>query len=62
MPDQVPVTLHDHAFESLAATLKNEEEVQLAIRNAMYIRDRLTILEINHILNLSGELPCQPPL
>jgi len=40
----------------------NEEEVQLAIRNAMYIRDRLTILELNHILNLSGELPCQPPL
>ena len=40
----------------------NEEEVNLAIHNAMYIRDRLTILELNHILNLSGELPCQTPL
>ena len=40
----------------------NEEEVHLAIQNAMYIRDRLTILELNHILNLSGELPCQPSL
>ena len=35
----------------------DEEEVHLAIQNAMYIRDRLTILELNHILNLSGDLP-----
>lgn len=40
----------------------NEGEVHQAIQNAMYIRDRLTILELNHILNLSGDLPCQTSL
>jgi glycerol-1-phosphate dehydrogenase [NAD(P)+] len=47
---------------SPAAIQVNEEEIQLAIQNAMYIRDRLTILELNHILNLSGDHTCQPPL
>jgi glycerol dehydrogenase-like iron-containing ADH family enzyme len=30
-----------------------DEEVNLAIQNAMYVRDRFTILELNCMLNLS---------
>ena len=41
---------------SPAAIHIDEGEIYLAIQNAMYIRDRLTILELNHILNLSGDL------
>ncbi len=33
----------------------SDEEVNLAIQNAMYIRDRFTILELNRMLDLSSE-------
>ena len=57
-PTEMVSWLETAGAPSQAASIHiSAEEVHLAIQNAMYIRDRLTILELNHILNLSGDLP-----